>query len=103
MRNALSEIPVLLLCLWGGGVAGIAAALVRLPGRLYTLTRRGRRTGLFPKILFSVFDIAAAALAVSVFCLTLLRANGGEPRLFAVCAFIAGAAVPARAIRVLTE
>ena len=103
MRNALSELPVLLLCIRGGLIAGIGSALVRLPGRLYCLRLRGRRGKLLPKLLFGLLDVLAAAGTVVLLAYTLYRANGGEPRLYALLGFAAGAALTARAITRLTE
>ncbi len=99
MRNALSELPVLLCCLRGGMIAGFISSLLLLPGRFYRARRKGRRARAFPVTAFSLLDFTAAAALAAVFALTLLKANGGEPRLYAVCGFAAGAAITAGAVK----
>ncbi|MBO4848331.1 MAG: hypothetical protein J5586_04175 [Clostridia bacterium] len=102
MRSALAELPVLLCLLRGGLTAGAAAALIRLPRRLCTRRLKGRRAGALPLALFILLDAAAAFGTAAVFALSLLYANGGEPRLYAVLGFAAGAALSAWAVRALT-
>ncbi|MBO4562634.1 MAG: hypothetical protein J5772_03390 [Clostridia bacterium] len=97
MRNALSELPVLLCCVRGGLVAGLVCAFLRLPRALYYMRPRGRRAGLPLRLLFGLLDTAAAFSAAAVFALTLLYANGGELRLYAVSGFIIAAAGAAAA------
>ena len=93
----------MLCCLRGGLIAGFAAAALRLPGRLYFRARRGRRAGLPAVVGFAALDVLAAALAALILASTLVYANGGELRMYAVCAFLAGAAIPTWAVRELTE
>lgn len=92
MRNALSELPILLFCIRGGFIAGGACFLLRLPKRLYSRSLRGRRARLIPTILTAVSETAAALAAALGFAATLLIANGGELRLYAVCGFFAALA-----------
>ena len=99
MRNALSEIPVLLCCIWGGLAAGGAAFLLRLPRRLVSASFIGRPPGTLLTLALALADMLAAAAVVCGFALTLLHANGGEPRLFAVCGFAAGALASSRALK----
>lgn len=91
MRNALSELPVLLCCIWGGIASGGAAFLLRLPQKLYSRALKGRRSGLGPRLAFALADALAAAALCCGFALTLLHANGGEIRLFALTGFLLGA------------
>lgn len=102
MRSALAELPVLVCCLRGGLIAGAFSALVRLPGRLYRRRLRGRREKALPKLFFGLLEALAAAGIVLILACTLFRANGGEPRLYALCGFAAGAALTARAVTRLT-
>ena len=99
MRNALSELPVLLCCVRGGLMAGAACAIMRLPGRRYLERIRGRRVKLSIKLLTGFIDALAAGLLVFALALTLYEANGGEPRLYAVLGFAAGAAAAAQGVR----
>ena len=92
----LSEFPVFVFCVWGGVISGFAVLLTRLPRKIYLRSRRGRREAAIPKLLFALLDAAAALLLATGFCMTMLKANGGELRAFAVCAFAAGAAAPGR-------
>lgn len=92
MRNVLSELPVFLCCLWGGVASGLAVFLLRLPRLLYTLSRRGRRSSPWLLALFAAADCIAALLMAAAFGLTLLHANGGEIRAYALCGFVLGAA-----------
>ena len=103
MRSSLNELPVFALSIWGGMIAGLSASLIRLPRALYLRGLRGRRASPFLLVLFGALDIAAAAAAAAVFCLTLLKANGGELRLYAVCGYLAGAAVPCAAAALLLK
>ena len=104
MRNTLSELPIMLCCLRGGIIAGFAAAALRLPGRLYFRARRGRRAGLPAVIGFAALDVLAAALAALILASTLVYSNGGELRMYAVCAFLAGAAAQITAVnKLITE
>ena len=102
MRSSLNELPVFAFSVWGGMIAGLAAALLRLPRELYFGSRRGRRAAFLPLALFGALDIAAALAVLAVFCATLVEANGGELRLYAVCGFISGAAAPYAAMKLLT-
>ena len=101
MRNSLDELPVLICMLRGGLIAGVIASLLCLPRRLYVKKLQGRRAKPLPLLLFCVMELAAAACAVGLFALSLLHANGGEPRLFAVCGFFAGEALTAWAVTAL--
>ncbi|MCR5809494.1 MAG: hypothetical protein K6G56_08020 [Clostridiales bacterium] len=92
MRNALSELPILLFCVRGGLAAGAVCFLLRLPRRLYLRSLRGRRARFLPVLFGWLTDALAAAASVGLFALTLLFANGGELRLYAVCGFFAGMA-----------
>ncbi len=102
MRNSLDELPVLLCMLRGGLIAGLIAALLRLPRRLYLRSLKGRRAKPLMLTLLILADIIAAAATVLIFTLTLIHANGGEPRFFAVCGFALGCAGSACALRMLT-
>lgn len=101
MRTTLNELPIFALCVWGGAAAGLAAALVRLPRRLYLASRKGRRAGRFPMLLFAAADVFSAALLAASFCAALIYANGGELRLYAVSGFLLGAALPFTAMKLL--
>lgn len=101
MRSTLSELPVLTASLWGGLIAGLLASLLRLPGRLYSAGRRGRRESRAVLILKAALDVAAAGAAAFVFAAVTVYANGGELRLYAVCAYALGFAVPNRASSIL--
>lgn len=98
MRNSLSEIPILLCCIWGGIIAGLASSLLRLPRKAYIRTLKGRRANPLLLILFFLLDLLSAAAIAAVFMLTLLHANGGELRLFAVCGFIIGGVATSYAV-----
>ena len=102
MRNSLDELPVLLCMLWGGVIAGLASSLLRMPGRAYYAALRGRRARLLPKACAAALDIMAAAAIMAAFSLSLIHANGGEPRLYAVCGFAAGCALSGGALRMIT-
>ena len=91
MRNALSELPVLLCCIRGGLIFGGAAFILRLPERLYTAALKGRRPRLLPRLAAALADMLAAAALCLGCALTLFHANGGEPRLFALTGFAFGA------------
>lgn len=99
MRNVLNELPVLLCCIRGGLIAGAACAILRLPGRTYLERIRGRRVGLHIKLLIGFIDALAAGLLTFALALTLYEANGGEPRLYALCGFAAGAVAAAWGVR----
>lgn len=99
MRNVLSELPILLCCVWGGLAAGLSAALLRLPRKLYTRSLRGRHSKALPRLLFTALDILSALLAAACFSITLLYANGGELRLYAVSGFAAAAYIASRAVK----
>lgn len=98
MRNALSELPVLLCCIWGGLAAGGAAFLLRLPQKISERRLKGRRARFGPRLFFALCDTAAAAALTAGLALTLLHANGGELRLFAVCGFVFGAWLVSRTL-----
>ena len=93
MRNTLSELPVLLFLMRGGFIAGALCFLLRLPRRLYMRSLRGRRAGLVPLLVTGSADILAAFSTASALALTLLQANGGEPRFYAVAGFFAAFAM----------
>ena len=101
MRNTLSELPVLLCCLWGGALAGGLAFLLTLPKKLWFKRFRGRRRPALTALLFGLGDIIAGLSIAAVFALTLLYANGGELRLYAVCGFIAALAAVLRLCNML--
>lgn len=88
MRSSLYELPVLLTMLRGGAVSGAAAYLLLLPRRWFDLKHRGLRTGLWRGLLFALADIAVIAACFGVFAYSLVKANGGEPRLYAAAGFI---------------
>lgn len=102
MRNALDELPVLMCMLWGGLASGLSAALLRLPRKAYVRALRGRRARPLALIALGACDIAAALAAVCGFALTLVHANGGEPRLFAICGFLAGCAASGASVRLIS-
>ncbi len=102
MRNSLDELPVLACMLWGGLIAGLVCSLLRLPGKVYARALRGRRAKPLPLAAIAVCDIAAALFAAAAFALTLVHANGGEPRLFALCGFVFGCAVTGGAVKLIT-
>ncbi len=102
MRNSLGELPVLACMLWGGLIAGLVSSLLRLPRRAYVGALKGRRAKLIPLAAFAVCDIAAALALTAAFALTLVHANGGEPRLFALCGFAAGCAVTGGAVKLIS-
>lgn len=101
MRNSLDELPVLLCMFRGGLIAGTIAALLRLPRRLYADSLKGRRAKLPPLILLIAADLTAAAAITLISAASLIHANGGEPRAFAVCGFALGCLVPPAAIKLL--
>ncbi|MCR5611506.1 MAG: hypothetical protein K6F68_06730 [Clostridiales bacterium] len=98
MRTTVNELPILLVMLWGGLIAGHIAALLRLPGKLYTRSLRGRRGNAFLKIAFSALEVLAALAVTAILSAVLVRANGGEPRSYALLAFFAGACLPQAAL-----
>ena len=98
MRSSLLELPVFLCCIWGGLASGAVCALTRLPRRLYYLRLRGRRARFLPLFLFVLLDVIAAAALTAGFSATLLFANGGELRLYAVFGFAIAAALSSRAL-----
>ena len=99
MRNALDELPVLLCCIRGGLAAGAFAALLRLPRGLVLARRRGRRLPPALRALLSLADVTAAAGIAFALGATLIAANGGELRLYALIGFFAGAFFTSRAVR----
>lgn len=99
MRNVLSELPVFLCCVWGGAAAGLAVTLLRTPRALYLSSRRGRRASPWLLALFAAADVIAAALLAAALACTLLHANGGEPRAYAVFGFVFGAAAVSAAAK----
>ncbi len=101
MRNVLNELPVFALSIWSGVAAGFLVSLLRLPRELYSRSLKGRRAKAVPLILFGLADVIAACSACAVFCAAMIFANGGELRLYAVCGFLAGAAVPYEAVKLL--
>ena len=101
MRSALSELPVLLCCVRGGLIAGAVSAALRLPGKLLFARLRGRRERALPRFFRALLDVLAAAALSALAALTLYEANGGEPRLYALCGFAAGAVITARALETL--
>ncbi|MBO4384433.1 MAG: hypothetical protein J5854_03305 [Clostridia bacterium] len=94
MRTTVNELPVFLMSLWGGIIAGHIAALLRLPGKLYLRSLRGRRGSVPLKGLFCVLDVISALAVTAVLCAVTVRANGGEPRAYALFAFAFGAILP---------
>lgn len=92
MRNTLAELPVLLMCIRAGLIAGAAVFLLRLPRRLRMGAKRGCRTPFWLCLLFAAADALAALLMLALFAAALLKLNGGEPRLYACAGFAAGAA-----------
>ena len=87
MRSSLLELDVLAAMARAGIAAGLSVFLVRLPGRLYFKRLKGRRARLPLLVLFRAADVLAAFLPAALFALSLLDANGGEPRLYAVLGF----------------
>lgn len=87
MRNSLLELDVLAAMVRSGIAAGLAVFLARLPGKLYFKHLKGRRASLPLLILFRAADILAALVPAALFALSLVYANGGEPRLYAVLGF----------------
>lgn len=98
MRTTVYELPVFLVLLWGGLIAGHIAALLRLPGKLYSGSLRGRRGNAAALAAFFALDVTAALAAAAILCAALVYANGGEPRAYALFAFAAGAAAPGAAL-----
>ena len=101
MRNNLTELPVLLCCIWGGALAGLAVFLLRLPKKLYENAHRGLRTPFFIKLILGVFDMLTCAAAALIFAFALVYANGGEPRAYAVMGYLAFLALNARLLGAL--
>lgn len=97
MRTTVNELPILLISLWGGLAAGHLALLLRLPGKLYARRLKGRRAALPAKLGFSFLDALAAFAVTAILAAVLVRANGGEPRSYALLAYAAGAIVPSAA------
>ena len=89
MRNSLLELPVLAAAVWAGLASGMAAFLLRLPGKLYERRLKGRRAKLFALIPIRAADVLAGFAAAASLALALYYANGGEPRLYAVLGFAA--------------
>ena len=87
MRNNLAELPVLFACMRAGFCAGGAAYLLRLPKRAYAARRPGLRTPFAPGLLFVMLDIMTCAATALILACALICANGGEPRLYALCGF----------------
>lgn len=101
MRTTLLELPILMCCLWGGLLAGLIAALLRLFGQLKKKRLAGRRLKLVPRALIGILD-ALAALVLGVLCAAaLIYANGGEPRAYAVISYASGAALTMNAVLML--
>ena len=101
MRNTLYELPVLLTMLRGGVIAGGAAYLLLLPRRLYYIKRRGKRMGFWRCLLFTLLDIAVCILCSGIFALSLVTANGGELRLYAIAGYSAALFAVIKLLRTL--
>ena len=101
MRTSLNELPVLLCSLRGGLIAGAGCFLIRLPGRLYRARLAGRRAKPGAVFLFWLLDFSAAGLLFFLLALTLLKANGCVPRLFALIGFFGAAQAVSSALRLL--
>ena len=101
MRNNLSELPVLLCCIWGGALAGLAVFLLRLPKKLYESHHRGLRTPFFIKLLLGILDMLTCAAAALIFVFALVYANGGELRAYAVLGYSACLALNVRLLGAL--
>lgn len=99
MRSSLLEAPVLLTMLWGGLVSGAASGLFRLPKLMEPRSHKGKRAGFFKRAAYFFADILAAACLAFGFALTLIRANGGVLRLYAVCGFFLAAWLAGRVLR----
>lgn len=99
MRNTLSELPVLLMCIRAGILAGAAIFLLRLPRLLRSAARRGLRTPFWLRLLFAAADVLAALLTLALLASALFRLNGGEPRLYACAGFAAGAVLSWAALK----
>lgn len=101
MHTSLNELPVLLFMLRGGLIAGAGCFLIRLPGRLYRARLAGRRAKAWAVLLFWLLDFLAAGLLFGLLALTLIEANGGVPRLFALLGFFGAALASSGALRLL--
>ena len=99
MRNNLTELPVLLACLRGGLCAGGAAYLIRLPKRLYSARHRGLRTPWTAAFLFALLDILTCVSVALVFASSIVYANGGELRLYAVSGFFIALAAAVKLLK----
>lgn len=101
MRNTLDELPVLLLMMRGGILAGGLAFALSLPRKLYNIRRRGLRCGLWRGALFFCMDLLICLGCAILFAASLLRANGGEMRLYAVLGFLLPLALAVKLLNAL--
>ncbi len=99
MRNNLSELPVLLSCLWSGAMAGSVVFLLALPKLLWRRKNRGRRLPFGTRLIFALLDILICAAAGVIFSAALISANGGELRLYAVAGFFIALAFVLRLLK----
>ena len=101
MRNSLLEFPILLACIWGGLAAGAASSPLRLPRQITQMQLRGRRMRFLTGALLIIPDVLAALVLTCGFCASLVFANGGEVRLYAVFGFALAAYLAGRVLRAI--
>ena len=101
MRNTLFELPALLCCMWGGALAGGLGFFISLPKIIWRRRAAGRRTPFLLRALFAVCDIITSLAVTAVFCAALIKANGGEPRLYAIAGFFLSMAGVVRLFKML--